>query len=224
MLLFFCRYCQSQVQPVKSPEKNEDVCPHCGIPLMGSTYLYPGTIIGGFMVENEIGRGGMGIVYKAKQLKLERMVALKTLADELSQDNEFVDRFFAEARSAASLSHPNIVQVFDAGSTIDGICYFAMELIEGETLESRIKREGRLKQKPGLDIAKKISTALDYAWKRQQLSHGDIKPDNIIMNSSGEVKLADLGLAKSVHDKDNKAAPMGTPLYVAPELISCTLR
>ena len=220
MLLFFCRHCQKQVTPQTSDNGQTSVCPECGHDIHVSTFLYPGTIVGGFMIENEIGRGGMGIVYKAKQLKLERRVALKTLSDDLSRDNEFVERFFAEARAAANLSHPNVVQVFDAGSTIDGICYFAMELIEGETLESRIKREGRLKQKPGLDIASKIAAALDYAWKKQCLTHGDIKPDNIILNSSGEVKLADLGLAKSIYDKESSAPMMGTPLYIAPEIIA----
>ena len=194
-----------------------EICSICGIALTDS-YLAAGTILGGFLIENEIGRGGMGIVYKAKQLNLERHVALKILSDTLSRDIDFVDRFFQEARAAASLSHPNIVQAFDAGSTAEGIYYLAMELIEGETLDTRITRDGAIHQDAALDICTKIANAMNYAWQKQKLCHGDIKPENIILNSSGDAKLADLGLAKTAHDT-RESEIMGTPLYAAPELI-----
>ena len=194
-----------------------EICSICGIAL-SDAYLASGTIVGGFLIENELGRGGMGIVYKAKQLNLERHVALKILSDTLSRDIDFVDRFFQEARAAASLSHPNIVQAFDAGSTAEGIYYLAMELIEGETLDTRITRDGAIQQDTALDICGKIAGAMNYAWQKQNLCHGDIKPDNIILNSSGDAKLADLGLAKTAHDT-RESEIMGTPLYAAPELI-----
>lgn len=198
-----------------------EICSICGLS-MPDLRLATGTIVSGFQIVDEIGRGGMGIVYKAKQLNLERYVALKILSDELSMDLDFVDRFFSEARAAASLSHPNIVQAFDAGATAEGIYYLAMELIEGETLDRRISREGRLEAEAALSIAEKIVDALNHAWERQKLCHGDIKPDNIILNSSGGAKLADLGLAKSLHEdvEHHHHELMVTPFYAPPELIN----
>ncbi|HCE45853.1 MAG TPA: hypothetical protein DET40_20095 [Lentisphaeria bacterium] len=223
-MLGYCQTCRKHVELAADPASGKQNCIYCGntIALPSVSHLNSGTVINGFLIESKLGQGGMGVVYKAKQLNLERYVALKVLSDELSRDTEFVERFFKEARSAASLSHSNIVQVYDAGSTLDGIYYFAMELIEGETLDTRISRDGLLPPKDALDIASKIASALDYAWERQKLCHGDIKPDNIILNSSGGAKLADLGLAKSIHDekKDTKEGLMATPLYAPPEVIA----
>ncbi|HBC86198.1 MAG TPA: hypothetical protein DCZ94_04505 [Lentisphaeria bacterium] len=219
----YCNTCKKQVEFTVDSATGKQACQTCGTVLSvpSVSQLNPGTVINGFLVESRLGQGGMGVVYKAKQLNLERYVALKVLSDELSRDSEFVDRFFKEARSAASLSHSNIVQVYDAGSTLDGIYYFAMELIEGETLDTRITREGVLPPKDAIDIAVKIASALDYAWERQKLCHGDIKPENIILNSSGGAKLADLGLAKSLHDeKATKEGLMATPLYAPPEVVA----
>ncbi len=209
---------------VSDPDSGAMKCVLCGTVLFTPSYakLDLGTIINGFLIESKIGQGGMGVVYRAKQLNLERFVALKVLAEHLADDQEFVERFFKEARAAANLNHQNIVQVYDAGSTLDGIYYFAMELIEGETIETRLMRDGVMEPKDALDVALKISHALEYAWDRQKLTHGDIKPDNIIVNTSGGVKLADLGLAKSVHDEKSTqdGGIMATPLYAPPEVIS----
>ncbi|MDD3118172.1 MAG: serine/threonine-protein kinase, partial [Victivallales bacterium] len=213
----YCEHCRKTVEARRAPFSNALVCTICGSEFEVD-FLAPGTIINGFRIEEEIGRGSFGIVYKALQLNLERMVAMKVLADELAQDSDFVDNFFREARLAARLSHPNIVQAFDAGATPEGIYYFAMELIEGETLESRIRRDGRMEAGVAVDIALKIARALDYAWERQHLTHGDIKPENIILNSSGEAKLADLGLAKTAHE-ERSGTLMVTPLYAPPEII-----
>lgn len=222
-MLRFCNSCKKQVELIANSASGKSVCAYCGAEIFMPSVdrLRKGTVISGFMIEDKLGQGGMGVVYKAKQLNLERFVALKVLSDELASDTEFVERFFKEARAAASLSHANIVQVYDAGSTLDGIYYFAMELIEGETLDTRITRDGILPQKEALEIAMKIASALDYAWEKQKLCHGDIKPDNIILNSSGGAKLADLGLAKSIRDEsDFKEDIMATPLYAPPEVIS----
>jgi len=220
----FCHICKKQVDLKADSVTGAMRCVFCDTVLFTPDYakLDFGTIINGFLIESKIGQGGMGVVYKAKQLNLERYVALKVLAEHLASGQEFVERFFKEARAAANLNHPNIVQVYDAGSTIDGIYYFAMELIEGETLEARLLRDGFLPAKEGLDIAVKIARALEYAWERQKLTHGDIKPDNIIINSSGGVKLADLGLAKNIHDEKSTrdGGIMATPLYAPPEVIA----
>jgi serine/threonine protein kinase len=216
----YCYRCEKNVELRTDPQNNAQLCAVCGAVIVHRTNdLPPGTVLGGFRIVDELGRGGMGIVYRARQLNLERDVALKVLADNLSDDREFVERFFKEARAAASLNHPNIVQVFDAGRSPEGISFFAMELIEGETLEMHIAKNGKLSPKEALKVAVKIAEALDYAWKSQKLTHGDIKPDNIILNKSGGAKLADLGLAKCVHDETNDDSIMVTPLYAPPEVI-----
>ncbi len=223
-MIGYCNTCKKQVEFTVNPSTGKQTCTVCGNPIIvpSVSQLNPGTVINGFLIESKLGQGGMAVVYKAKQLNLERYVALKVLSDELSRDTEFIERFFKEARAAASLSHSNIVQVYDAGSTLDGIYYFAMELIEGETLDTRITREGTLPAKDAIDISVKIASALEYAWERQKLCHGDIKPENIILNSSGGAKLADLGLAKSLHDEKafKEGGIMATPLYAPPEVIA----
>ncbi|MBN2451943.1 MAG: serine/threonine protein kinase, partial [Lentisphaeria bacterium] len=184
-----------------------------------SRNLEPGTRVAGYEVEREVGRGAMAIVYRAIQLNLRRPVALKILSDELASSEEFVVRFFNEARAAAALSHAHIVQAYDAGVTEGSIYYFAMEFVEGETLLQRIQRQGYVRPGPGLQLAVDIADALNYGWQRQKLTHGDIKPENIMINTAGETKLADFGLAKvGEHDC---AGPdiLLTPLYAAPEVI-----
>ncbi len=218
LMQHYCEHCKKFVEARRAPFSSFLICSICGSEF-GADYLAAGTIVSGFRIEEELGRGSFGVVYKALQMNLERMVALKVLSDELARDSEFVDNFFREARLAASLSHPNIVQAFDAGATPEGIYYFAMELIEGETLESRIHRVGRMEATEAVPVALKIARALDYAWERQKLTHGDIKPENIILNSSGEAKLADLGLAKTAHE-ERTGHLMVTPLYAPPEIVS----
>lgn len=215
----YCGHCQKEVEVIADLRTQNKVCAVCGSIFQQHNQLPPGTIISGYMIESELGRGAMGIVYKAKQINLERHVALKILSDELSSDMDFVDRFFKEARAAASLSHPNVVHAYDAGATPDGIYYLAMELIEGETLDVMIEREKRLPVGVALNIALKIAAALNYAWNKESLSHGDVKPDNIIVNESGEIKLADLGLAKTRKDEIAEDDLFATPLYAPPEVI-----
>lgn len=176
-------------------------------------------MIAEFRVDSLLGRGAMAAVYKAVQVSLERPVALKVLPSEFVNDTDFVERFFNEARSAAALSHPNIVQAYDAGITEDDICYFAMEFVEGESLLERVEREGALKPAMALQVMKDIALALEYGWKRQRLTHGDIKPANIMINERGIPKLADFGLAKIADFEFEDDGIMLTPLYAAPELI-----
>lgn len=181
--------------------------------------LSPGTQIAGYRIEAELGQGAMAVVYRAVQLNLDRRVALKVLSDELAANQEFVGRFFNEARAAAALAHAHIIQAYDAGVTEDNIYYFAMEYVEGETLQQRIRRQGYVRPGPGIDLAIDIADALNYGWQRQRLTHGDIKPENIMINQAEESKLADFGLAKVAgHDFDGSDI-MLTPLYAAPEVI-----
>ena len=161
----------------------------------------------------------MGAVYKARQVSLKRFVALKTLQTSLASDPEYIARFHREAIAAASLNHPNLVQVHAAGEN-EGLHWFAMEYVEGESAQARLKRKGRLDPAASIAIGIHVATALDYAWRKAQLIHRDIKPDNIFLSSDGEVKLGDLGLAKSTGEDQSlttTGASMGTPHYVSPE-------
>jgi len=180
--------------------------------------LSPGATIADYQVIRELGRGAMAVVYLAQQLNLARPVALKIMASALAEKPEFVSRFINEVRTAAALSHANIVQAFDAGVIDSRIYYFAMEYIDGETVLQKIKREGRLEVTEGLRIAIDIAGALNYGWQRHEFTHGDIKPENIMLTADGIPKLADFGLANA-RGHEYKGETMLTPHYAAPELI-----
>src|SRR5258707_738043 len=156
-----------------------------------------GQQLGEFEILERLGQGGMGAVYKARQTSLDRFVALKTLQSSLAEDADYITRFRQEARAAAVLSHPNLVQVHSAGESA-GVHWFAMEYIEGESARVRLQRKGRLDPLEAIAIAVHVATALDYGWRKAALIHRDVKPDNIFLSGDGEVKLGDLGLAKSV--------------------------
>ncbi len=181
--------------------------------------LQEGQQLGEFEILAKLGQGGMGAVYKARQTVLRRLVAIKTLQSSLSSDAEFVTRFHNEAVAAAGLNHPNLVQVYAAGQS-DGIHWFAMEFVDGESVQARLKRLGKLEAAEALAIGMHVQTALEHGWRKAQLIHRDIKPDNIFLSNDGEVKLGDLGLAKSSDQQQGltmTGASMGTPLYISPE-------
>lgn len=223
MLLLFCKTCNKKVEAIPLERPKVDFiasCPHCGSMLSPHRLLAPGTMINGFRVEREIGRGGMGIVYLAKQLDLDRDIALKILSDEMASDAAFINAFFREARGAAALNHPNIVQAIDAGTCGD-LHYFVMELIDGENLEVYTAQKGALPTHLALKCATSIADALAYAWDCKKLAHRDIKPENIIMKNNSEFKLADLGLVKDCREGsiDHDENLMATPAYASPEVI-----
>jgi formylglycine-generating enzyme required for sulfatase activity/serine/threonine protein kinase len=181
--------------------------------------LVIGQLLGEFEILGQLGQGGMGAVYKARQTVLRRIVAIKTLQPSLSADPDFVARFHNEAVAAAALNHPNLVQVYSAGCT-EGIHWFAMEFVDGETIQTRLKRLGKLAPMEAVAICMHVATALEFGWRKAHLIHRDIKPDNIFLSHEGEVKLGDLGLAKSSdqqHGLTVTGASMGTPLYISPE-------
>ena len=222
--MLFCPKCQ-QLEPT-TPQKHDDgtvtyLCRKCGGVIPLRCELQPGEVVAGFQIEEEIGRGAMGIVYQAKQTNLDREVAIKILSDDSASDELYVERFFREARAAASLSHPNVVQAYDAGVTDDGIYYFVMEKITGENLERVLNNVGPLNIPQALDVFISVANALSYAWTRNQLSHGDIKPENIIMRLNGKVKLADFGLARRAKDPELADEDIrATPAYAPPEIIN----
>jgi len=177
-------------------------------------------IIAGFELIDKLGEGGMGSVYKAKQISMDRLVALKTLSKQLAENREFTARFVREARTAAMLDHVNIVRGLDVGSEGD-IHYFAMEFVEGESVGTMIKRDGAIPEDRAMRIIIQIARALEYAWKTKQIIHRDIKPDNILVTKDDVAKLADLGLARTTDTESTMmtqtGVAMGTPHYISPE-------
>jgi eukaryotic-like serine/threonine-protein kinase len=173
-------------------------------------------IAGRYELEELVGVGGMSNVYRAHDRLLERMVALKLLHDRYTTDDEYVERFKREARSAARLSHPAIVTVIDRGEQ-DGHQFIVFEHIPGETLKQRIEREGPLPVDVALDLALQIGRALSFAHERG-LIHRDVKPQNVLLNGDGRAKVTDFGIARSVDvDATTTGYVVGTSHYIAPE-------
>ena len=175
--------------------------------------------IGDFEVIDKLGQGGMGAVYRARQRSFDRLVALKILPAQFEEDEEYVARFQREAAVAASLHHANLVRVYSSGQA-DGCHFIAMELVEGENLRQRLKRGG-MTPVEALRICADVARGLQCGWDKAQLVHRDIKPSNIYLSAEGEVKLGDLGLAKSLLGNTTgltqTGAAMGTPHYMSPE-------
>ena len=169
-----------------------------------------------------LGRGGMGIVYKARQKHLDRVVALKILPPEISRDRSFAERFAREARSLARLNHPNIVSIFDSGE-VDGLFYFVMEFVDGTNLRQSLQAK-QISPQEALAIVPLICDALQYAHD-MGIVHRDVKPENVLLDKKGRVKIADFGLAKLINPTTPDVAltqtglMMGTPKYMAPEQI-----
>ena len=179
-----------------------------------------GKVIGNrYEILTEVGNGGMATVYKAKDNILNRLVAIKILKDEFTTDQEFVKRFNTEAQSAARLTHPNIVSVFDVGYEEEyNIYYIVMELIKGKTLKEIIVHDGALSWKWAVNIAMQIASALEAAHK-ENIIHRDIKPHNIIITEEGVAKVTDFGIAKAVSNSTITAfgTTIGSVHYFSPE-------
>src|SRR5262245_38194255 len=147
-------------------------------------------VIPGYEILERLGKGGMGAVLKARQVSLDRLVALKLLKPELSRDPEYVQRFLIEARTAGKLRHLNIVSAPDGGSVKD-LRFMVMELVEGRSLEAVLKERAMLDERVALEIIKQVAEGLEYAWKHG-IIHRDIKPQNILMTPEGVAKICDL--------------------------------
>jgi len=174
--------------------------------------------VGDFKIEKKLGQGGMGTVFLATQVSLERKVALKTLSPEFAKKPDFVKRFIREARSMARLQHPNVVQVYAADSA-SGVNYAAIEYIDGRSMQGWMNELKQLNVGDALHVTLVCADALKHAHD-QNMIHRDIKPDNILVTAKGVVKVADFGLAKAVDDDvsmTQSGTGLGTPLYMAPE-------
>ena len=218
---FECGVCKKLVS-IKKGELGIDVnCPHCGNTVkVPESKLSKGFVVADFIIRDEIGHGGMGVVYSAHQISLDRPAAVKVLHNTYAKDFEFVSNFVKEARVAARLNHPHIVQAYAVGADED-IFYFAMEFVDGESMKHSIKREKRISVDRAITITLEIAEALDYGWKEQKMIHCDIKPDNIMITTKGIAKLADLGLARRGGDvRDEEEEVLGTPQYISPEQLT----
>ncbi len=175
---------------------------------------------GRYRISGRIARGGMATVYEAMDLRLDRTVAVKVMHPGLGDDEEFASRFVGEARSAARLSHPNVVAVYDQGND-DGTVFLAMELIAGHTLRDTIGKEAPMSPSKALALLEPVVSALAAAH-RAGLVHRDVKPENVLIADDGRVKVADFGLAKAVSANTKHTATgvlIGTVSYIAPELV-----
>jgi ABC-type branched-subunit amino acid transport system substrate-binding protein/DNA-binding beta-propeller fold protein YncE len=178
----------------------------------------PGTTFAGYRVDSLVGRGGMGVVYRATDLSLERPVALKLVAPELAEDERFRARFLREPRLAASLDHPNVIPIYEAGEH-EGQLYLAMRFVEGSDLKSVLEREGRLAPDRALKVLGQVAGALDAAHRRA-LVHRDVKPANVLLGEEGHVYLTDFGITKQLGGESTDTGRMvGTLDYLAPEQI-----
>ncbi|MEY8322961.1 Stk1 family PASTA domain-containing Ser/Thr kinase [Lachnospiraceae bacterium 54-11] len=175
-----------------------------------------GMIVGDrYEILERIGTGGMSDVYKAKDHKLNRMVAVKVLKQEFSENANFVSKFRVEAQAAAGLAHPNIVNVYDVGEE-NGVYYIVMELVEGITLKKYIEKKARLSVKEAVSIAIQVSMGIEAAHNNH-IIHRDIKPQNIIISKEGKVKVTDFGIAKAATSNTITSNVMGSVHYTSPE-------
>ncbi len=225
-----CPKCQAPLPP----EAPQGLCPKClleaastptetGDPTQKGPPPPIHTVVTAFPnleILEMIGHGGMGVVYKARQPKLDRFVALKLLSQSLATDPAFAERFHREARLLARLNHPNIVSVYDYGEA-NGFFFLLMEYVDGVNLRQALQL-GRFTPQQALDLVPKICEALQFAHE-EGILHRDIKPENILLDTRGRIKIADFGIAKLLGAKTPDTAltasgsAIGTPQYMAPE-------
>ena len=178
--------------------------------------------IPGYEILDKLGEGAMGSVFKARQISLDRIVAIKTLPPMFAANRSYISRFQHEAKAAAKLNHPGIVQIYEAGQH-GTMYYFVMEYIQGQTVGDWLRKEDAIPEELALQVADVVGNALKHAWDRGNIVHRDIKPDNILVAEDGAIKVADLGLAKVVGNEEwsqtMSGMMMGTPQYCAPEQV-----
>ena len=214
-----CPFCGEEIKAIAVK------CRYCGSMLsddpssggVGMTALKQ-TMAGKYEILGEIGRGGMATVYKARQINLDRIVALKVLPPQFTHDMEFVKRFQDEARNAARVTHPNLITIHDVGNE-QNLYYISMEFLSGETLRDRIVREGALPESDIKRIIEPVASGLQVAHSKH-LIHRDIKSSNIFLTEEGRPVLMDFGIAKaldSTQKMTQSGTVLGTPEYMSPE-------
>jgi serine/threonine protein kinase len=207
---------QLATRPPKLPQKNRPLS--SSDPISGGRFASGQMIAERYRVVALAGRGGMGEVYRAEDLRLGQLVAIKFLPQELSEDVAALARFHSEVRIARQVSHPNVCRVFDIGD-VEGIPFLSMEYVDGEDLASVVRRIGRLSQDKATEVARQICAGLAAAHDRGVI-HRDLKPANVMLDGAGKVRVMDFGLAgiaATIHGAEIRA---GTPAYMAPEQLA----
>jgi serine/threonine protein kinase len=218
---FECPACLQRIGVPRGMSGSKVQCPQCeAVITVPQVFLLAGSQIGSFRIERLIGSGGMGDVYLATQVTMDRKVAVKILSAHVHADPEKLEDFLREVRNTAKLDHPNIVTAFEAGED-QGYHFLAMTFVDGDNLDQHVEAGGVLDEVRALEIVLKVAGALNHAWERYQLLHRDIKPGNIVVESD-DVRLLDLGLARTQleeHLEQNRDIVEGSPQYMSPEAI-----
>jgi serine/threonine protein kinase len=211
MVTTTCAKCGNLIDVTGLEAGDGITCPYCGNEFAITRQF------GNFLLERQIGSGGMGAVYLGRDMTLNRMVAVKVLKPELVSDKKFLDTFLREAEITASLNHPNIVQVYAFGQH-EGVYYMVVEYISGGSLDDKIGDRGQITELEGIEIGIAVARGLECALQRGGLIHRDIKPGNILFNANNTPKVVDFGLSLSFDTTDHFDGEIwGTPYYVAPE-------
>ncbi|MCE0485139.1 MAG: protein kinase [Methylacidiphilales bacterium] len=206
-----CAKCRNPIDITGLDPGDGITCPYCGHEFTITRQF------GNFLLERQIGAGGMGTVYQGRDVTLNRVVAVKVLRPELVSDHKFLATFLREAEITASLNHPNIMQVYAFGQH-EGVYYMVVELISGGSLDDKINNLGRITELEGIEIGIAVARGLECALQRGGLIHRDIKPGNILFNSNNTPKVVDFGLSLTYDTMDHFDGEIwGTPYYVAPE-------
>ncbi len=217
MQKFDCQHCH---RIFKSDPKKDDIvlCPHCNSTVaIPEEDLFPGTIIAGFEIIRLLGHGGMGNVYMANQISMNRPVALKILLKSMTKDKESVRQFLNEARVSGQMNHKNIITAIDAGE-IDDTYFLVTTFVDGHDLEKKIEEEKIVPEKESLRIILNVGEALKYAWENHGILHKDIKPANIMLDSNKEVYLMDMGIAQFIGEAPPEDQHiLGSPFFMSPE-------
>jgi len=205
--------------PSKSPRSNPTSNPLTSSDTIGGGRFTPGQILAErYRIVALAGRGGMGEVFRAEDLTLGQIVAMKFLPERLSQDAAALSRFHAEVRNARQVSHPNVCRVFDIGEA-EGTLFLTMEYVDGEDLASVVRRIGRLSPDKATEIARQICAGLAAAHERGVI-HRDLKPANVMLDGAGKIRITDFGLAGLAASIQGEEARAGTPAYMAPEQLA----
>ena len=215
----FCSSCGSSIAELSAEAKRDRTPSHESTPPSSDSHhgrFGPGTILAGrYRIIERIGKGGMGEVYRADDLMLDHVVALKFLPVELTRNTEALKRFRGEVRIARQISHPNVCRVYDI-SEAEGHHFLSMEHIDGEDLRSLLRRMGRLPPDKAVEIASQLASGLAAAHDKKVM-HRDIKPSNVMIDERGQARITDFGLAAAAGDIETRDIRSGTPGYMAPE-------
>ncbi len=211
MVTTVCASCQNTIDITGLEPGDGITCPYCSHEFVITRQF------GNFLLERQLGAGGMGTVYLGRDVTLNRVVAVKVLKPELVSDQKFMATFLREAEITASLNHPNVVQVYAFGEH-ESVYYMVVEYISGGSLDDRIAQLGRITELEGIEIGIAVARGLEAALERGGLIHRDIKPGNILFNANNTPKVVDFGLSLSFDTTDHFDGEIwGTPYYVAPE-------